>query len=1368
MTIHSKFSSTQYPISFAIFLTFLALFLFWGDSVCAAEFPLNRTPIITSGSEIDYPPFCSVDEDGRAMGFSVELMRAALKSMGRDVTFRTGPWAEVKQWLEQGEVQALPLVGRTPEREDIFDFTFPYMSLHGAIVVRKDSTDIRDMKDLKGREVAVMKGDNAEEFLRRKNLGINIHTTDTFQKALDDLSQGRYDAVVIQRLVALRLIQETGLTNLQIVNQPIVEFRQDWSFAVKEGDRDTLALLNEGLALVMADGTYRHLHAKWFAALELHTNRRIIVGGDYNYPPYEFLDENGQPAGFNVDLTRAIAREMGLDIEIRLGPWSEAVEELENGRIDALQGMFYSTERDLKFDFTPPHTMNHYVSAVRKGEGAPPATMEKLKDKRIVIQKGDIIYDYALKHGLTDQLSLVETQEDALKAVAEGKYYCALSSRVTALYLIKKNKWTSLDLGHRPLLSTEYCYAVPNNHKALLAQFSEGLKILEETGEYRRIHNKWLGIYEESHTNLSTILRYVAMAAVPLFLLVLASFLWSWSLRKQVAVRTAELIETQALLGAAMDNSQAGIAIAEAPGGALRYVNDAGLLIRGGTRESMVNGVGIDQYVASWNLLDLDGRPLAADEVPLARAIQFGETCSREFIIRRMENDDRIVWANASPVTNTEGNVTAGIVVFLDITERKRAEEELRQRESQYNAIVENSGDYIMRYDRNHRHIFANHKAIESTGLPPAQFLGKTYREMGFPGHLCELWEKNIDEVFATGEVRLIEFDIESHDGWITLELQMNPEFGEGGVVQSVIGVSRDITERKGAQREDRLNKMRLEIIHIVQNMVDASEKEICDIILEKMVALLDSEIGFLGFITDDEQVMHIHAWSSAAMEKCAIQDKPITFPIDQAGLWGEPVRNRKAIIFNDYSAPHPAKKGYPEGHIAVSRFMSVPVFDGGRIVLVAAVSNKLNPYNEADLNQLSLLMSGAWEQIQRRRMEKEKEFLIVQLQKAQRMESIGNLAGGIAHDFNNLLSPIVGMSELLLEDLPEGSNEHENAREIFIAGKRASDLVKQILAFSRQSEQTKIPVRVQQVLKEVLKLSRSTIPSDIDISHDIQMDCGLVMADPTQIHQIVMNLITNAYHAMDQHGGKIDVELKETVLEAEDVSGSPLAPGKYAVMRISDTGSGIDPGIMDQIFEPYFTTKAQGKGTGLGLAVAYGIIKEHNGDVRVYSEVGKGTTFTIYLPLMEKTIASIPIELIRDDPKGNERILLVDDEEPVVRLEKQMLERLGYHVTERTSSSDALKAFQANPSAFDLVISDMTMPHMTGDLLALKLISIRPDIPIIICTGFSERINKENAEAAGIKGLLMKPIIRSEMAQMIRSVLDEAKGLSLSRFSIR
>ncbi len=391
-----------------------------------------------------------------------------------------------------------------------------------------------------------------------------------------------------------------------------------------------------------------------------------------------------------------------------------------------------------------------------------------------------------------------------------------------------------------------------------------------------------------------------------------------------------------------------------------------------------------------------------------------------------------------------------------------------------------------------------------------------------------------------------------------------------------------------------------------------------------------------------------------------------------------------------------------------------------------------------------------------RKAAEKENKRFQKDIAQTQKMESIGNLAGGIAHDFNNILFPIIGMSELLLEDLPTNSPEHENVQEILTAGIRGSELGKQILAFSRQSEHTLIPLRIQQVLKEVLKLAHSTIPANINIASDIKQDCGLVMADPIQIHQILMNLITNAYHAVESNNGNIEIKLKEKEIKNDLTSPSSLKAGFYAILTIMDTGHGMAPEILDKIFEPYFTTKKQGKGTGLGLSVVHGIVKKLGGDLQVISELGKGSTFDVYLPLAKKRTNLVATQESVTLPTGTEQILVVDDEMPIVKLERQMLERLGYKVTTSTNSMDAVNLFERSPNEFDLVMTDMAMPNLTGEKLAEMVLAIRPDIPIIICTGFSDQINNEKVFSIGAKGFLMKPINKSEMAQLIRESLDE------------
>ena len=384
-----------------------------------------------------------------------------------------------------------------------------------------------------------------------------------------------------------------------------------------------------------------------------------------------------------------------------------------------------------------------------------------------------------------------------------------------------------------------------------------------------------------------------------------------------------------------------------------------------------------------------------------------------------------------------------------------------------------------------------------------------------------------------------------------------------------------------------------------------------------------------------------------------------------------------------------------------------------------------------------------------------EREKVAARLQQAQKMEAVGALAGGIAHDFNNILFPIMGLSEMLLDDLPEKSTARDNAAEIYRAAGRARDLVNQILNFSRQAEHKKIPLRIQMVLKEVLKLSRATIPSNIVIHRDIASDMGPVLADPTNIHQVVMNLVTNAYHAVEETGGGITIALHRTELGPGDLSNAGLEPGAYALIAVSDTGCGIPPEIMPRIFEPYFTTKGQEKGTGLGLSVVFGIVREHGGDIRVYSEPGQGTAFRVYLPLMPREASKEAADKPAIYPSGTERILLVDDEEPIVRLETLMLERLGYRVSAYTVSEQALEAFAADPGGFDLVITDMAMPSMTGIRLAQRLVAIRPDMPVILSTGFSDAMTREELAENGIREILHKPITRGDLANTIRRVLD-------------
>lgn len=381
------------------------------------------------------------------------------------------------------------------------------------------------------------------------------------------------------------------------------------------------------------------------------------------------------------------------------------------------------------------------------------------------------------------------------------------------------------------------------------------------------------------------------------------------------------------------------------------------------------------------------------------------------------------------------------------------------------------------------------------------------------------------------------------------------------------------------------------------------------------------------------------------------------------------------------------------------------------------------------------------------------------QLRQAQKMEAIGTLAGGIAHDFNNILTAILGFSELLQLRSTLDDVTRKDVDQIHHAGLRAKELVKQILTFSRQGEQEFQALHVQPVVKEALKLLRSSIPTTISFEQDLDEDKALVIADPSQIHQVVMNLCTNAYHAMRDSGGTLTVILQPVELVDIDVKNKQgVKPGSYLRLMVGDTGKGIKKADQERIFEPYFTTKGKGEGTGLGLSLVHGIVNSMGGYISVYSEEGQGTTFQVYMPVVTEVEVSQTGErgISNQIPGGSERILIVDDEESIIDLEGRMLESLGYAVSVFNDALEAKEAFAADPESFDLIITDMNMPHLSGLELVEIVRGIRADMPIIVSTGFSERINSKSAHKYGVKRVMMKPLVLHELAQVVRSALDD------------
>ncbi len=398
------------------------------------------------------------------------------------------------------------------------------------------------------------------------------------------------------------------------------------------------------------------------------------------------------------------------------------------------------------------------------------------------------------------------------------------------------------------------------------------------------------------------------------------------------------------------------------------------------------------------------------------------------------------------------------------------------------------------------------------------------------------------------------------------------------------------------------------------------------------------------------------------------------------------------------------------------------------------------------------------------KKAEAEKAELEAQLRQAQKLEAIGTLAGGIAHDFNNILSPIIMYTEIAMRMLGPNESLRPLLENVHKASKRAADLVKQILTISRQTERQQVLMQLGPIVKESLKLLRASFPATIEIRQESFTERDWITADPTEIYQIVMNLCTNAAHAMADNLGVLTVGLGNLALDKEQKAyGMIVQPGNYLVLTIRDSGSGISPEIMERIFEPYFTTKEVGQGTGLGLAVVHGIVKNYGGGIKVLSESGKGTTFQVILPMVEAE-AEVEPENLMPMPAGKERILLIDDEADIVAAAKIILEHVGYEVVGFTASPEALEAFRANPKKFDLIITDLTMPQLAGLDLAKGCLSLRPDIPIILCTGYGESVTLERASAMGIRQIILKPIIPAQLLEAIRLALEATKGAALGQ----
>jgi PAS domain S-box-containing protein len=648
------------------------------------------------------------------------------------------------------------------------------------------------------------------------------------------------------------------------------------------------------------------------------------------------------------------------------------------------------------------------------------------------------------------------------------------------------------------------------------------------------------------------------------------------------------------------------------------------------------------------------------------------------------------------------------------VTERRKTEFTLTEFEPRFRTFTEQSPNMIF-INKNGRIVYANKKCEDIMGYSREEFLSPSFDFMSLIApESTELVSANFKRHMNGEDIEPYEYTLIDKAGR-RIEAIITSKLLDFEGERAFLGIVTDITARKLAEKELRKSEEKFRL------------------------AFQNGPIGM----------------ALCKMDGYFVQVNPAF-----SQMLGYTESELKQMKFQDLTPLEDLERQMPyyekclRGEIDKYQIEKRYLTKGGKKIwvnLTVAITK-----DEAQVPQYALIMAEDITEV--KLAERNSQRLEAQLRQAQKMEAIGTLAGGIAHDFNNILGAIIGYTEMAVYDTDEGSMVRHNMQQVLKAGHRAKDLVKQILTFSRKSEQDKKIMSVTPVIGEVLKLLRASLPTTIDIQQHIPSDLGAIFADPTQIHQVLMNLCTNSAHAMEKSGGLLEVVVSNEDFSYEQATKySRLNPGRYVRLTVRDTGCGMDATTLERIFDPYFTTKTKDKGTGMGLAVVHGIVKGHNGGIRVVSAPNKGTTVEIVFPMTARQIQS-PAVTFDALPAGGERILFVDDEETLIDLAQRMLAKLGYQVVTETNPLDALKTFESEPDRFDLVISDMTMPNMTGLMMAREIMSTRSNIPIIICTGYSEQISEEKANEMGVKGFLMKPLTLNALAAKVRTVLDGNK----------
>jgi len=1300
---------------------------------------LASHPVITLATYREGAPYGFVDEQGGYIGVIPDITSQIEKLLGIRIQFKPVEYGVLLDYVKSGSADMATLNDPADmPYDEHYTKTDEFFFLPYALFVRKNSEFASNpSREMTGRTIALVKGwdlsNPALEVLRGNKFVFADSMLDCLSLVLHGKADGVYDVhSIINYLLWKNSIQDLKLFKVYNEGYPAAFFvRRDWP-ELKSALHKALAAISreERAQLLIKWNAFMDDFACRLKMVDLSPEERqwlkdhpvIRVGIDTKWAPVEFADEEGHGKGITIEYLNQVEKMLGIRFDIKSGPaWPSLLESTKSRAIDMLSCIAETPERVGYLAFTKPYITLPVVVFTGK-DAAYISDLHELDGRKVAVVKGYAVQEWMARDFPAIELAPAASTSDMLSMLAQGRVQACVESLLVAGYYIGKLGYGNIKVAGQTPYTYQMGMAVRSDYRALAGILQKALDIIPAE-QRNAAQQKWMTISYEGVFDYSLLWKVV----IPLVLALAVFAYWTRRLFREVASRkraetmlkeaqknleqmnlelearvlrrtrdleqaTHTLMESEERFRAIAEHSPDAIITADTSTTIL-YCNSAAEKMFGYTREELVG-------TSTTLLMPPQLRPI--EQANRASYIGTGESktvgSTIESVAIRKDGTEFSMEISLSS-WEIEGQIFFGAIV-RDITERKQAEAALWESEERFRAIAEHSPDAIITADSSTTMLYCNSAAEKMFGYTKQELVGQSSALL-LPPQLRAKEQMNRGSYLFDGDPGIICLTLESvalrKDGtefsieFSLFSWEIENEFFFATII-------RDITERKRAEQER---------VRLAAAIEQASEG----------VMILDMGITVV--------------YANPAMERITgtpVEDIVGSGPFSSGGGTGERYAQAWDAIRRGESW---------SGQISAHKT------DGTRYILDATVT----PLRDSD-GALTGYVAVCNDVTDKKKLEE-------QLWQSQKMEAIGTLAGGIAHDFNNILCAIIGFTELS-QDLAAGNSTLEkNLAQVLQAGDRAKNLVKQILSFSRKNEHELKPIQTHLIIKEVLKLLRASIPSTIDIRYSIDDKADIVIADATQIHQIVMNLCTNASHAMQQSGGTLEITLYPVDLDEQSArSYSGIASGPYLQLSVKDTGTGIPKDIIGRVFEPFFTTKEVDKGTGMGLSVVHGIVKSLKGDIKVYSEPGKGTVFHVLLPRIQEALPDRHVA-VPAAPQGHESVLLVDDEVLLLDVGGQILAALGYHVTALQSPLEALEVFKKDPAGFDAVITDQTMPQLTGYELAKSLLAVRPDIPIVLCTGYSDTVTEESALSLGIKAFIIKPLNRQILAETIRAVLD-------------